>query len=86
MITLYSKHLCPYCVQAKNLLESKGIAFVEVRIDEDDEAKEFVVSQGHRTVPQIYQDGKLLVEGGYTGLAAQSAEWWGTLRDNHVTQ
>ena len=27
------------------------------------------MSQGHRTVPQIYQDGKLFVEGGFTGLS-----------------
>ena len=86
MITIYSKNTCPYCVQAKNLLNSKGIAFVEVKIDEDPVAKEFIVSQGHRTVPQIYQNGELLVAGGFTGLASQSAEWWETLRDNHVTQ
>jgi glutaredoxin len=24
---------------------------------------------GHRTVPQIYKDGKLFVEGGYQGLS-----------------
>ena len=73
-------------MQAKNLLNSKGIVFVEVKIDEDPVAKEFIVSQGHRTVPQIYQNGELLVAGGFTGLAAQSAEWWENLRDNHVTQ
>jgi glutaredoxin 3 len=86
MITIYSKNSCAYCVQAKNLLNAKGIPFAEIKIDEDADAREFVLSQGHRTVPQIYQDGKLLVEGGYTGLSSQSAEWWEALRDNHVTQ
>jgi glutaredoxin 3 len=84
MITIYSKNSCAYCVQAKNLLNAKGIPFTEVKIDEDAEAREFVLSQGHRTVPQIYQDGKLLVEGGYTGLAKQSAEWFDNLKDSHV--
>ena len=26
------------------------------------------MSEGHRTVPQIYQDGKLFVAGGFQGL------------------
>jgi len=69
MLTVYSKNNCPFCVQAKNLLKNKNIQFHEVRIDEDVEAKEFILSQGHRTVPQIYQDGKLFVEGGFQGLS-----------------
>ena len=68
MITVYSKANCPFCVNAKTFLKNKGIDFVEVRIDEDAEAKEFVLSQGHRTVPQLYKDGKLFDDGGYTGL------------------
>lgn len=69
MLTIYSKNHCPFCTRAKQLLESKGIAFEEIKIDEDAVAKEFIVGEGHRTVPQIYQNGKLFVEGGYTGLA-----------------
>jgi glutaredoxin 3 len=34
MITVYSKNNCPYCVQAKNLLQLKGIVFEEVKIDD----------------------------------------------------
>jgi hypothetical protein len=30
--------------------------------------RDFVLSEGHRTVPQIYQNGELFVEGGYTGM------------------
>ena len=69
MITVYSKNNCPFCTQAKNLLKSKHIAFEELKIDEDANAKEFILAAGHRTVPQIYQDGKLFVEGGYVGLS-----------------
>jgi len=68
MLTVYSKNNCSFCVQAKNLLKSKNIAFEEIRIDEDVAAKEFIVDQGHRTVPQIYHNGKLFVEGGFQGL------------------
>jgi glutaredoxin 3 len=61
MLTVYSKNNCPFCVQAKNLLTLKNIPFTEVKIDEDSTAKEFVLNEGHRTVPQIYLDGKLSV-------------------------
>ena len=80
MVTVYSKNNCPFCVQAKNLLKLKGIDFQEVKIDEDTTAKEFILSEGHRTVPQIYKDGQVLVEGGYQGLARQPAEFFETLK------
>jgi len=80
MITVYSKNNCPYCVQAKNLLKQKGVAFEEINIDTSPEAREFIMTEGHRTVPQIYQNGKLLVEGGYTGLAKQTPEFFQTLK------
>ena len=80
MLTVYSKNNCPFCIKAKYLLETKGIAFEEVKIDETPEARDFVVAAGHRTVPQIYQDGKLLVEGGYQGLASQSEDFFTQLK------
>ena len=69
MLTVYSKANCPFCDQAKNLLKLKNIEFEEVRVDLVPEAREFIVSEGHRTVPQIYKDGKVFVQGGYQGLA-----------------
>lgn len=80
MITVYSKNNCPYCEQAKNLLTLKGVEYTVVKIDEDPTAREFVISEGHRTVPQIYRDGKLLVEGGFQGLQKQPAEFFETLK------
>ena len=68
MLTVYSKNHCPFCDQAKALLNSKNIPFEEVKIDEDADARAFVVSEGHRTVPQIYKDGVLFVQGGFNGL------------------
>ena len=69
MLTIYSKNNCPFCTQAKSLLKSKNIDFQEVKIDEDVSAKDFVLGQGHRTVPQIYLGNKLFVEGGFQGLS-----------------
>jgi glutaredoxin 3 len=80
MITIYSKNHCPYCDKAKALLKLKGIVYEEIKIDENSEAKDFVVAQGHRTVPQIYRDGQVLVEGGYQGLAKQSEEFFNSLK------
>lgn len=68
MLTVYSKNHCPFCDQAKALLKNKNIPFEEIKIDEVAEAKEFVLAEGHRTVPQIYKDGKVFVEGGFQGL------------------
>lgn len=74
MITVYSKTVCPYCVQAKNYLKQKNINFREVNIEQDDHAREFIMSEGHRTVPQIYFNGKLFVEGGWTGLSKMTTQ------------
>lgn len=79
MITVYSKKNCPFCDQAKALLKMKGKEYIEVKIDEDAEARDFVVGQGHRTVPQIYQDGKLLVEGGFQGLKSLTEDQWNSI-------
>jgi glutaredoxin len=86
MITVYSKNNCPFCVKAKYLLDQNGITFEEIKIDETPEAREFVMAEGHRTVPQIYQNGKLLVEGGYQGLAKQSQDFFNLLKEQHVNQ
>lgn len=69
MLTVYSKNHCPFCDQAKALLKKKNIAFEEVRIDENTDARQFIVEAGHRTVPQIYKGKEIFVEGGYSGLA-----------------
>ena len=66
---LWSKYHCPFCDQAKALLKNRDIPFEEVKIDEDNEAREFILSKGHRAVPQIYYNGQLFVEGGFQGLS-----------------
>lgn len=74
MLKVYSKNNCPFCVQTKNFLTQKNIPFEEIKIDENSEAREFVLSRGHRTVPQIYHGDELFVEGGYTGLVKLTEE------------
>lgn len=72
MITVYSKTNCPHCVNAKQFLENKNINYQEVNIEHDAAAREFILSQGHRSVPQIYVGDRLLVQGGWSGLSALS--------------
>jgi glutaredoxin 3 len=74
MLTVYSKTVCPYCVQAKSFLKSKDIPFQEINIEKTPEARDFIMSSGHRTVPQIYYNGELFVEGGWQGLSKLSAD------------
>lgn len=74
MITVYSKNNCPFCEQAKALLTKKDIPFDVIKIDENPEAREWLMAQGHRTVPQLYLDGALFVEGGFQGLVKLSDE------------
>lgn len=66
MIILFSKKNCPNCETLKAFLESSGVDFSVSLIDYDLEAKEFLLSEGHRSVPQVYNDGKFL--GGYSDL------------------
>jgi glutaredoxin 3 len=81
MLTVYSKANCPFCDKAKALLTLKRIPFTEVRIDQDSAAKQFIIDQGHRTVPQIYRDGQVFVENGYTGLARLTEDEFNQLKE-----
>lgn len=54
-VTIYSTHICPYCVMAKRLLDRKGISYEEIFVDEDLELRiDMERRSGRRTVPQIW--------------------------------
>ncbi len=55
-IVVYSKDYCPYCHKAKALLESKGVSYDEILVDEEPERLPEMIekSGGRRTVPQIF--------------------------------
>jgi glutaredoxin len=79
MITLYSKNNCPFCDRAKALLESKDIPFQVIKMEDEPDARGFLMDQGLRSVPQIFKDGVLL-PGGYQGLAGKDEEFFNTLK------
>jgi glutaredoxin 3 len=56
-VVMYSTAVCPYCIRAEQLLTKKGVQEIEkVRIDlEPDRFQEMLtLSEGRRTVPQIF--------------------------------
>lgn len=59
-VVVYSKLSCPYCDRAKHLLTHKGVVFEEVRVDLDPAKLQEMLSlsEGRRTVPQIFINGK----------------------------
>lgn len=66
---MYSTRWCGYCVRAKALLESRGIPFEEVTLDDDPPFRQKLFDlTGGWTVPQLLLDGKPI--GGYTELWA----------------
>ena len=59
---------------AKQYLETNGFEYEEIRVDTNPEAREFLISEGHRTMPQIYNNGKLLVAGGGQALVRMNPD------------
>jgi glutaredoxin 3 len=64
---MYTRPTCFWCVRAKHLLESKGISYRDLDINNDDLRKELKIkAPGIKTIPQIFKDGKRI--GGYEEL------------------
>ncbi|MDE0882720.1 MAG: glutaredoxin 3 [Myxococcota bacterium] len=68
-IRVYTSDFCPYCVNAKRLLDARGLGYSEVNIGSDFEKRKWLIeTTGQRTVPQIFIGDKSI--GGYTELVA----------------
>jgi glutaredoxin 3 len=69
-IRMYSTAVCPFCLRAEMLLNSKGVTEIEkIRVDLDPRQREDMMSKtGRRTVPQIYIGDTHV--GGFEELAA----------------
>lgn len=59
-VEIYTWASCPFCIRAKQLLTSKGVDFIEYKIDGDEKARAEMAQRagGKRSVPQIFIDNK----------------------------
>ena len=72
-VEIYTKDYCPYCHRAKDLLQQKGIAFIEYDVSHDPaKEQEMRERSGRRTVPEIFIDHVLI--GGCDDLHALDKE------------
>ena len=54
-VTLYTTRYCPYCFQAKRLLDQKAVKYREIGVDGDVELRRRMTAlSGRHTVPQIW--------------------------------
>ena len=82
-IEIYTKPTCGYCIQAKNLLNSKNIPFTEYTVgvqfskeDIQSRIQSMGLSDQVKTVPQIFytdKNNKTTYIGGYTDLVAKQS-------------
>jgi glutaredoxin len=79
MVTVYSKNNCPFCDRAKALLESRGVPYTEVNIENDPESRQMLLDSGLRSVPQIF-NGFELILGGFNGLNSKPSEFFQLLK------
>ncbi len=62
-ITMYSTPWCGYCKRLKSQLDREGIGYIEVDIEQEPEAADYVMSVngGNQTVPTVvFPDGSAL--------------------------
>jgi glutaredoxin 3 len=72
-VVMYSKDPCPYCVNAKRLLDNKGVDYEVIDLtDKPDEMQAIKDRTGWRTVPIIMINDQLI--GGYSDLKAMDEE------------
>lgn len=55
-VLMYTSAVCPYCMNAERLLQSKGVMEIDkIRVDLQPELRVAMMEKtGRRTVPQIY--------------------------------
>lgn len=55
-VTVYTSTSCHYCHMIKDYLDEKNIPYVEKNIDEDSEARAFLIKNRIMGVPATYID------------------------------
>lgn len=61
-VTVYSTPTCPYCRQVKDYLAQKGVAFADLNVASDTDARNTMVQKsGQLGVPVIEIDGDVII-------------------------
>ena len=70
IISIYTSSLCNYCVAAKKILAELNLNYNEINIDGNEKLRNKMIklTNGRKTVPQIFFDDKLI--GGFDDLSA----------------
>ena len=60
LVEIYTKGFCSFCWRAKNLLEAKGVDYVEISVDMGGKDRALMIERanGRTTVPQIFIRGE----------------------------
>lgn len=67
-VAMYTTRFCPYCVRARELLDSKKVVYTDIAVDGAPELRrEMMERSGRYTVPQIWIGEQHV--GGYDDLA-----------------
>ena len=54
-ITIFSIVGCPFCIRAKGKMEELGLAFIDINLDKNKEARKVMIDRtSKKTVPQIF--------------------------------
>jgi glutaredoxin 3 len=66
-IVIYGTQYCPYCVAARQLFDTKSLAYKYIAVDNDPDLRDNILQRsGQRTVPQIWIGEQHI--GGFTDL------------------
>lgn len=62
MIKVYSTDACPWCVKAKNYLQSKSVDFVELNVQSDMDARQEMLDKSKQMgVPVLDINGEIII-------------------------
>jgi len=71
-VEMYTTAICPYCIRARQLLDTKGVEYREIRVERDRAQWRHMTKRSRRnTVPQIFVND--LHIGGYDDMAELDA-------------
>ena len=61
-VRVFSTPMCPYCVTLKEFLKEQNVAFEEINVAENAEAREEMIKKsGQMGVPVVEIDGEIVV-------------------------